>query len=102
MCLTMFTNLYAQNTPKTTNNQFQYKVILQDIDQYQLKKLLPICNDVFQSNGNIKGDEIHIIYFESSVDVTSDLLKKELLDNNYTFNFTLLVMNEKTHNYEKK
>ena len=102
LCLITLPNVHAQDIQETTNNKAHYKVIFPDIDQYQLKKILPICNNLFQSNGNIKGDEIHIIYFTSAVNITSEMLEKELLDNNYTFKFTLLILNDKTQTYEKQ
>ena len=79
-------SLNAQNT---TNEPTTYKVTFIDIDQYQLKEMIPICMELFDVFPEHREESIYVLYFDSNNVVTEQELKAKLLENNITHKFTL-------------
>ena len=98
--LLAFSNSQAQDTQ--VNEAIHYKVHFLDIDQFQLKEMVPICSELFQASAGSKGDVAQTLYFESNVVVTEEMLKEKLLENNYTFRFNLIVLNDNNNTDEEK
>lgn len=102
VALLAFSNSQAQDTQKSSNSEIHYKVIFPDIDQFQLKEMVPICSELFQAPAGSKGGPVQALYFETTVEVTAEMLKAKLLENNYTFKFNLIVLNDKNTTDEEE
>src|SRR5690554_2864836 len=84
----LFCNMHltAQNT---NNDPINYKLTFIDIDQYQLKEMIPICMELFDVFPEHREESIYVLYFDSNNVVTEQELKAKLLENNITHKFTL-------------
>lgn len=84
-------NLTAQNT---SNDPINYKLTFIDIDQYQLKEMIPICMELFDVFPEHREESIYVLYFDSNNVVTEQELKAKLLENNITQKFILNTIND--------
>lgn len=87
LLFSMFTT-HAQSTVNENNN---YKITFLEIDQFQLKELVPVCTVIFDAPAGNKG-EPDVLYFNSSLDITKDKLKQELAKKNITYDFKIEVI----------
>ncbi|MFA5574613.1 MAG: hypothetical protein WC994_06105 [Brumimicrobium sp.] len=70
-----------------------YKVIFPEIDQFQLKEVLPACMDIFNSIGENKA-EPNILYFRTDKEVTAEFLRKELDKKGFDFKVELKLIED--------
>lgn len=84
-------SLNAQNT---TNEPTTYKVTFIDIDQFQLKEMVPICMELFEVSPEHREESIYALYFDSNNEVTEQELKAKLLEHNITHKFTLNILGD--------
>lgn len=89
-------SLKAQNTDKKPSSKepISYKLTFININQYQLKEMVPFCMEVFESAPINKAEEPLTLYFNSNVKVTDEILKDELLKNNVTHRFNLKIIKD--------
>lgn len=70
-----------------------YKITFLDIDEFQLKEMVPVCTDIFQANAENKG-EPNVLYFDSELEISEELLKEKLEEKNIDYKFNLKEAND--------
>lgn len=75
------------------NSITHYKITFPEIDQFQLKTLVPTCENIFQSKVINKGDA-QILYFNSPIKVSENKIKTALKENNFDYKFILEVVDD--------
>lgn len=81
------------NAQTNTNEPTYYKVTFLDIDQFQLKEMVPVCGEIFDAIASNKG-EPDVLYFNSTVQITKEILRKKLDDKSVNYQFKLEIIED--------
>lgn len=81
---------------QTTNGEpTYYKITFLEIDQFQLKEMVPVCSEIFDTPAENKG-EPNVLYFNSTKDINENQLKEKLVEKNINHIFELkIISNDK-------
>lgn len=73
------------------NEPTYYKVTFLEIDQFQLKEMVPVCSEIFNALAENKG-EPDVLYFRSNETFTQESLQEIFTEKKVSYNFELKII----------